>query len=105
MALRSLIRDFGCLVRRDGYAGTLRKLTGALARTELLVVVKRLDAIAPIAFAPRLEISELDHGSLAALAELNRRRCDTRATDRFASDLARGCGGLVARDDRRLAGY
>jgi len=105
MALRSLIRDFGCLVRRDGYAGTLRKLTGALARTELLVVVKRLDAIAPIAFAPRLEISELDHGSLAALAELNRRRCDTRATDRFASDLARGCGGLVARDDGRLAGY
>ena len=86
-------------------AGTLRKATGAFARTELLVLVKPLDAIAPIAFAPRLELSELGPAALPQLAELNRRRCDTRATDRFADDLARGYTGFVAHDDAQLAGY
>jgi GNAT superfamily N-acetyltransferase len=105
MALRALARDFGCLIRREGVAGTLRKATGAFARTELLVLVKPLDAIAPIAFAPRLELSELGPAALPQLAELNRRRCDTRATDRFADDLARGYTGFVAHDDGQLAGY
>jgi GNAT superfamily N-acetyltransferase len=105
MALRALARDLGCLVRREGIGGTVRKASGAFARTELLVLVKPLDAIAPIAFAPRLELSELRQASLPQLAELNRRRCDTRATHRFADDLARGYAGFVARDDGHMAGY
>jgi GNAT superfamily N-acetyltransferase len=105
MPLRSLARDIGCLARRDGVRATLRKLRGAFARSELLVLEKRLDAIAPITFDRRLEVSELGPGSLPALADLNRRRCDRRATDRFAADLARGCRGFVAHDDGELAGY
>jgi GNAT superfamily N-acetyltransferase len=105
MTLRALATDFGCLIRREGFAGTVRKATGAFARTELLVLIKPLDAIAPIAFAPRLELSELGPASLPQLAELNRRRCDTRATDRFADDLARGYAGFVASDAGQLAGY
>jgi GNAT superfamily N-acetyltransferase len=105
MALRALASDLGCMTRRDGVRATARRLTSAFARTELLVLVKRLDAIAPIAFDRRLEISDLDPGALPALAELNRRRCDTRATGRFAADLERGCRGFLAHDDGVLAGY
>jgi GNAT superfamily N-acetyltransferase len=105
MSLRALAVDIGCLARRSGIRATARKVGGAFARSELIVLVKPLDAIAPITFARRLEVSELGPGSLPALAELNRRRCDTRATERFAADLARGRRGFVAHDDGRLAGY
>jgi GNAT superfamily N-acetyltransferase len=104
MPLRALARDFACFVRRDGLRTTLGKVAGS-RRTELLVVVKRLDSIEDIAFAPRLDISEIGPDSLAALADLNRRRCDTRADERFADDLARGARGFLAHVDGRLAGY
>lgn len=105
MALRALTRDVACLVRRDGLRTTLGKVATATRRAELLVVAKRLDAIQAIAFAPRLQISEIGPDSLPLLADLNRRRCDTRANERFAGDLARGARGFVAHDDGRLAGY
>jgi GNAT superfamily N-acetyltransferase len=105
MSLRALAVDIGCLARRDGLRATVRKAGGALARSELIVLVKRLDAIEAITFERRLEVTELDHGSLPALTAFNRRRCDTRATERFAADLARGRRGFVAHEDGRLAGY
>jgi GNAT superfamily N-acetyltransferase len=105
MSLRALAVDIACRARTDGVRATARKIGGALSRSELLVLVKRLDAIEAITFEPRLEVSELGPGSLPALAELNRRRCDTRATERFAADLERGRRGFVAHDDGRLAGY
>jgi GNAT superfamily N-acetyltransferase len=105
MSLRALAVDIGCLARRDGARATLRKVGGAFPRSELLVLVKRLEATEAITFERRLVVSELGPGSLPALAEFNRRRCDTRATERFTSDLARGRRGFVAHDDGRLAGY
>jgi GNAT superfamily N-acetyltransferase len=104
MPLRALARDFACLVRRDGLRTTLGKVAGA-RRAELLVVTKHLDSVDAIAFAPRLQISEIGPDSLAALADLNRRRCHTRANARFADDLDRGAHGFLAHVDGRLAGY
>jgi GNAT superfamily N-acetyltransferase len=105
MSLRALAVDIGCLVRRDGLRTTVGKVGGVLARSELIVLVKRLDAIEEITFERRLEVTELDRGSLPALTALNRRRCDTRASERFAAALAGGRRGFVAYDDGRLAGY
>jgi GNAT superfamily N-acetyltransferase len=105
MALRALARDIACLTRRDGLRVTTRKLAGAFGRRELLVLVKRLDAIEAITFEPRLTLSELGPGALPALARLNRRRCDTRANGRFASDLEHGFRGFVAHVDGELVGY
>jgi GNAT superfamily N-acetyltransferase len=81
------------------------KVATGTRRAELLVIAKPLDAVQGIAFAPRLQISEIGPESLPALAALNRERCDTRADERFAGDLARGARGFVAYDDGRLAGY
>jgi GNAT superfamily N-acetyltransferase len=105
MTLRALAVDIGCLARRDGVVAAARKARGAFARTDLIVLVKRLDEIQPITFERRLEVTEIGPGSLPALAELNRRRCDTRATGRFTADLARGTRGFVAHDEGRLAGF
>lgn len=105
MPLRALARDIACLIRRDGVGATARKVGGAATRSELLVLVKRLDAIEPITFDRRLELSDLGHGTLPALAELNRRRCDARATARFAAELERGRRGFAAHVDGQLAGY
>jgi GNAT superfamily N-acetyltransferase len=105
MSLRAIAVDLACFARRDGARAALRKVGGTLGRNELIVLVKRLDAIEPITFERQLEVSELGPGSLKALAELNGRRCDTRATERFAADLARGRRGFVAHEDGRLAGY
>jgi GNAT superfamily N-acetyltransferase len=105
MSLRALAVDLACVARRDGARATLRKVGGTLGRDDLIVIVKRLDAIEPITFERKLEVSELGPDSLPALAELNGRRCDTRATERFAADLARGRRGFVAHDDGELAGY
>ena len=105
MGLRALASDLGCLIRRDGVRETVRRLGTGFRRGELLVLVKRLDEIQDIAFQAQLHVEELSPGSLPALAELNRRRCDTRATARFAADLEQGHRGFVASIDGRLVGY
>jgi GNAT superfamily N-acetyltransferase len=105
MGLRALASDVGCLIRRDGVRQTVRRLQSGFRRGELLVLVKRLDEIEGIGFEAQLHVEELGPGSLPALAELNRRRCDTRATGRFAADLERGHRGFVASIDGTLVGY
>jgi GNAT superfamily N-acetyltransferase len=105
MGLRALGADLGCLLRRDGVRETVRRVGGGFRRSELLVVAKRLDEIQDISFEAQLQVAELGRDSLPALAELNRRRCDTRATARFAADLDRGYRGFVASADGRLVGY
>ena len=105
MGLRALASDVGCLVRRDGVRETVRRLGSGYRRGELLVLLKRLDEIQGIAFDAQLHVEELGPGSLPALAELNRRRCDRRATGRFADDLERGHHGFVASIDGALVGY
>jgi GNAT superfamily N-acetyltransferase len=97
--------DIACLTRRDGLRPTARKVAGTFARRELLVLAKDLGSIAPIAFAPRLALTDVGPDALPALDEFNRRRCDRRATARSAADLARGYHGFVAHDDGELAGY
>jgi GNAT superfamily N-acetyltransferase len=105
MRLRAIVSDIRCLSRRDGLAATARKLGGGLRAHELIVLSKRLDEIASITFEPSLSLSDLTPSDLPALAEFNRRRCDTRATDRFAADLERGHRGFLARLDGEVAGY
>jgi GNAT superfamily N-acetyltransferase len=105
MGLRALGSDLGCLLRRDGVRETVRRLGGGFRRGELLVIAKRLDEIHDISFAADLRVEELGRHSLPALAELNRRRCDTRATARFAADVERGYRGFVGWVDATIVGY
>ena len=105
MRLGALVSDIRCLARRDGVAATLRKVRGGFQGHELIVLSKRLDEIAGITLDQRLSISDLAPSDLPALAEFNRRRCDTRATGRFATGIERGDRGFVARLDGEVAGY
>jgi GNAT superfamily N-acetyltransferase len=108
--LAALASDIRCLARNHGTRSALgtvgRGLAGSLYdREEVQVLVKRLDAIQPISFPPRLRVDELDPGSLPALAELNRARCDTRADHRFARNLQRRYHGFTGHENGVLAGY
>ena len=103
----ALASDVSCLYRRDGLRpalGTVARGVG-FARHELHVLVKALEAADAVSPAPRLRLDEAGPESLAALAEFNRERCDTRATRRFADNLARRYHGLIAHEDSDLAGY
>lgn len=105
MSLPALASDLACLARRDGVPATVRKAAGVLRAADVIVLRKRLDEIVDIAFERRLALTELVPADLGALAELNRRRCDTRSTSRFAADLACGRRGFVARRDGELVGW
>ena len=72
---------------------------------DLIVLCKRLDEIADVALGQRLAISDVSEADLPALAEFNRRRCDTRATGRFAAGLESGDHAFIARNDGEVAGY
>jgi GNAT superfamily N-acetyltransferase len=108
-ALVAAASDAYCLARTRGVRTALRTIAqgvaGGYAREELHVLVKPLDAIAPIAFPQRLRIEDLGPGSLPELAELNRNRCDTRADQRFARNLDRRYHGFTAHENGTLAGY
>jgi GNAT superfamily N-acetyltransferase len=107
--LAALAADLRCVTRRAGPRAALdlvaQTLTATVRPEDQLVLVKPLDAIAPIAFAPRLRVEELAAGSLPALAALGRRTCTTRADGRFAANLDRRYHGFVATEDGRAVGY
>jgi GNAT superfamily N-acetyltransferase len=108
--LAALAADVRCLARREGPGAALRTVgrgvAGSIyARDDVHVLLKRLDAVQPIAFPPRLEVEEIGPGSLPALAQLNRARCDTRADHRFASNLERRYHGFTGHENGTLAGY
>jgi len=105
MRLRSIAWDLVCLSRRNGVRETLRKLAGGYRREEMLVIAKRLDDVHAISFIPQLRVEDLGAAALPGLAELNRRRCDTRSTARFAADLERGYHGFLASVDGDVVGY
>lgn len=105
MRLGALASDIGCLVRRNGLRPTLRKVSEGFQGQDLIVLCKRLDEIADVALDRRLAISDLTESDLPALAEFNRRRCDTRATGRFAAGLEGGDHAFIARNDGEVAGY
>jgi GNAT superfamily N-acetyltransferase len=105
MRLRSVAWDIVCLSRQNGVRETLRKLAAGYRREQMLVIDKRLDDVHAITFEPQLHVEELGLGALPGLAELNRRRCDTRSTARFAADLERGRRGFVASVGGEVVGY
>lgn len=105
-----LISDVRCLVRRNGLRPTLAKVGRGIsdtfqAREDLLVVRKPLDAIAGDFAGSALAIEDLTGDCLAALGELNRRRCEARADRRFADNVARGYRGFVARHRGAVVGF
>jgi GNAT superfamily N-acetyltransferase len=105
MRLGALASDIRCLVRRNGLRPTLRKVSEGFQGQDLIVLCKHLDEIADVALDRRLAISDLSESDLPALAEFNRRRCDTRATGRFAAGLESGDHAFIARNDGEVAGY
>jgi GNAT superfamily N-acetyltransferase len=108
-ALAAATTDAYLLARTRGVRAALRTIArgvaGGYAREEMHVLVKPLDAIAPIAFPQRLRIEDLGPGSLPDLADLNRTRCDTRADQRFARNLEQRYHGFTAHENGTLAGY
>jgi ribosomal protein S18 acetylase RimI-like enzyme len=105
MRLGALASDIRCLVRRDGLRPTLRRVTQGFRSQDVIVLCKRLDEIADIALRQRLAVSDLTGSDLPALAEFNRRRCDRRATGRFAAGIDDGHRGFIARNGGEVAGY
>ena len=108
--LSALAFDVRCLARRHGARATARivgaaVLDSAVPRHDLHVLVKPLDAIAPVSFEPRLRVGELGPQSLRALAAFNRARCDTRASRRFEGNLGRRYHGFSAHEDGALVGH
>jgi ribosomal protein S18 acetylase RimI-like enzyme len=103
MRLRSLARDLACLAR----TGRLKPsaLIGVLAEDELVLLVKRLDRLAPVRADSVVRVEEVDAAALPALDRFNRARCASRATARFAADLAAGRRGFVVRVGDGVAGY
>jgi GNAT superfamily N-acetyltransferase len=105
MRLGAIASDIRCLARRDGIAQTIRTVRAGLRGQDLIVLSKRLDEIAEIAFERRLALADLGPSDLPALAEFNRRRCDIRATGRFAAAVEHGDRGFVARLDGEVVGF
>lgn len=84
----------------------VRRATGAL-RSELTLLELRKDLrdVAPAPGIPSLRVEPIDRRRLPDLHELNRRRCATRKTRRFAADLAAGCHGFVGYADGVAVAY
>jgi GNAT superfamily N-acetyltransferase len=109
LPLAAVASDVRCLARTHGLRTALgavaRGVTDSYATDELQVLVKPLDEIVPMAIPSRLRVEDLGPGSLPALAQLNRARCDTRADRRFARNLERRYHGFIAHEDGTPAGY
>jgi GNAT superfamily N-acetyltransferase len=107
--LAALAADLRCVARRRGSREAVdlarRTLVATVRPVEVLVLLKALDAVAPITFTPRLQIADLGPASLPELAELGRRTCTTRADGRFAANLERRYHGYIASEAGRPAGY
>ncbi|HWM09555.1 MAG TPA: GNAT family N-acetyltransferase [Solirubrobacteraceae bacterium] len=105
MRLRAFARDAACLARSGRLRPAVRRAGHVLSEGELLVVVKRLDEIAPPTADAGLVVDDLDASALPALARFNARRCASRVTARFAADLAAGRRAFVGRAAGDIAGY
>ena len=101
MRIRVLARDLACLARTGRLRSTLR---GVIAADELVLVLKRLDRIAATGEST-VSVHDMAASSLPALDRLNRQRCASRATARFAADLAADREGFVVLADGDVAGY
>ena len=108
--VRLLVDDLRALRRRT----SLRELAGKaggrvrgllLDELALVELVHALDEPVAPPRAATMPVEPIDASSLPALHELNRRRCATRKTRRFASDLAAGCAGWVAFRGGEAVGY
>jgi ribosomal protein S18 acetylase RimI-like enzyme len=105
MRLRPVARDIACLARTGRLRPALSRLKEVVADDELVIVLKRLDDIARLTVDSRLKVDEMTASALPALDRFNRRRCATRATARFAADLAADRRGFVVRAGGDVAGY
>jgi GNAT superfamily N-acetyltransferase len=109
--LAPLLFDMRCRVRRRGVRPILAAVGGRLrtrvrgSTTELIVLLKELDEIAEPSRRAGVRVEELEERHLDALAELNRKRCHTRADARFAEYLELGYGGFAGFVDGQLVGY
>jgi GNAT superfamily N-acetyltransferase len=105
MRLRALARDAVCLARSRRLGTAISRLRDAAADDELLVLAKRLDAVAPLTVESRLRVEDLNTSALPELARFNAARCASRFTARFAADLEAGRQGFVGRASEEVAGY
>jgi GNAT superfamily N-acetyltransferase len=104
------LANLRCRLERDGPRALLAKIARALGSrlycTERVVVMsKDLTAITDMTFDEAVLIEEFGEGHLEAMAEFNRRRCNTSADDRAKAALARGYRGFVGYVSGELVGY
>jgi ribosomal protein S18 acetylase RimI-like enzyme len=105
MRLRALARDTVCLARSGRLRTAISRVRDTVADDELLVLAKRLDAIAPLTVESRLRVEDLAGSALPELARFNAARCASRFTARFAADLDAGRRAFVGRAGDDVAGY
>jgi len=99
-----------CRLERDGALGLLAKIVRALRSrlycTERVVVMsKDLTTITDMTVDEAVLVEEFGEGDLEAMAEFNRRRCNTSADARAVAALARGYRGFVGYVNGELVGY
>ena len=107
--LKGTADDLWALLREQGWRAPLGELRELVRRRFYMKddqLIVRKDLAPPgdgSASAIRMEIAEPRH--LPALAEFNRRQCNTRRTRRFATALANGRHAVLGLRDGELIGY
>jgi GNAT superfamily N-acetyltransferase len=109
-AARLTVADVLGLARQTSPAEVGRKAgrrvhNAVRSQVAVIELVKELDGAGAPPASTRLELQPIDAGRLPDLHELNRRRCATRKTRRFAADLERGDHGFVAYLGDEAVGY
>lgn len=107
--LKGTAADLWCQLREQGWRAPLAEIRDLVRRRfymtdDQILLRKELAPLAdPSASTIRMELAEPRH--LPALAEFNRRQCNTRRTRRFATALAEGKRGVLGFRDGELIGY
>jgi hypothetical protein len=104
------VANLRCRLERDGVWALLAKIAHALRSrlycTERVVVMsKDLTTITDMTFDEAVQIEEFGDRHLDAMAEFNRRRCNTSADARAVAALERGYRGFVGFVGDELVGY
>jgi GNAT superfamily N-acetyltransferase len=104
------VANLRCRLRRDGPWALLAKAARAFwsrlySKQEVVVMSKDLTAITDMSFDESVEIEEFGDRHLDAMAEFNRRRCNTSADARAVAALERGYRGFVGYVGGELVGY
>jgi GNAT superfamily N-acetyltransferase len=100
--LRRSLREWGL---RGTFARLGRQLREGFVRSELIVLLKDLDAIVEPRRPHGLRVEDLEARHLPELSEVNRRRGAPHADRYFEASVRKGFKGFVAYEGEEMVGY